>query len=138
MLVRVYLAYLHFGTYICHTSESEMHVALHRAPTWPPPRPALCALLHYSSFGAGARQVCPAAAEVEVARERGLQLEAGTACGVMDIHVGQMWTRGGSFSWRKQGPPEGLLPTAARAALEEAATALQAELDVAQLAGAGL
>ncbi len=51
------------------------------------------------------------------------------------------YLRGDVDQWRRvmaEGPLEGPLPAAARTALAEAAAALQAELDVAQLAGGGL
>ncbi len=50
------------------------------------------------------------------------------------------YLRGDVGQWRRvmaEGPPEGPLPAAARTALAEAAAALRAELDVAQLAGVG-
>ncbi len=51
------------------------------------------------------------------------------------------YLRGNVDQWRRvmvEGPLEGPLPAAARTALAEAAAALQAELDVVQLAGGGL
>ncbi len=51
------------------------------------------------------------------------------------------YLRGDVDQWRRvmaEGPLEGPLPAAARTALAEAAAALQAELDVAQLAGGGM